>query len=67
VFADTEPVTIFPATPNRLVMVVMNGGAMFRVYLERRNIRRGSSTCNHRSSSVFCDWVWGLHGETYLG
>ena len=40
VFADTEPVTIFPATPNRLVMVVDGNGGCYvfpddRVYLER--------------------------------
>lgn len=40
VFADTEPVTIFPATPNRLVMVVDGNAGCYvfpedRVYLER--------------------------------
>ena len=40
VFADTEPVKIFPANPNRLVMVVDGNGGCYvfpddRVYLER--------------------------------
>jgi NAD+ kinase len=40
VFADTEPVTIYPATPNRLVMVVDGNGGCYvlpedHVYLER--------------------------------
>ena len=40
VFADTEPVTIFPAAPDRLVMVVDGNGGCYvfpedRVYLER--------------------------------
>jgi len=40
VFADTEPVTIYPATPNRLVMVVDGNGGCYvlpedQVYLER--------------------------------
>jgi len=40
VFADTEPVTIYPATPNRLIMVVDGNGGCYvlpddHVYLER--------------------------------
>jgi NAD+ kinase len=74
VFADTEPVTIFPATPNRLVMVVDgNGGCyvfqMIGCIWSDRNIRRGSSAYNPQSFSVFAGKIRlgsASHGETDL-
>lgn len=59
VFADTEPVTIFPATPNRLVMVVDGNGGCYvfpddRVYLERSQYSARFIRLQPLSFSVFC-------------
>ena len=40
VFADTEPVTIFPATPNRMVMVVDGNGGCYVFPEDRVRIER---------------------------
>ncbi len=40
VFADSEPVTIFPANPNRLVMVVDGNGGCYILPEDRVHLRR---------------------------